>query len=64
MKAFSIKKFHRMYWKENDEKIRVCIQLLRPETKEMCNNSLLTEDEIKDFTDIVVNNKNISKLVK
>ena len=46
MKAFSIKKFHRMYWKENDEKIRVCIQLLRPETKEMCNNSLLTEDEI------------------
>ena len=46
MKAFSIKKFHRMYWKEKDEKIRICIQILRPETKEMCYSSLFNEDEI------------------
>ena len=46
MKAFSIKKYHRMFWKEKDEDIRVCIQLLLPETKEMCHSSLLSEDEI------------------
>ena len=46
MKAFSIKKFHRMFWKESDEKIRICIQLLRPETKEMCYSSLIAEDEL------------------
>ena len=46
MKSFSIKKFHRMFWKENDENIRICIQLLRPETKEMCFSSLISEDEI------------------
>ena len=46
MKAFSIKKFHRMFWKESDEKIRICIQLLRPETKEMCYSSLIDEDEL------------------
>lgn len=46
MKAFSIKKYHRMFHKENDENIRICIQLLRPETKEMCFSSLVSEDEI------------------
>ena len=46
MKAFSIKKFHSIFWKENEENIRICIQLLRPETKEMCYSSLIDEDEI------------------
>ena len=46
MKAFSIKKFHRMFLKESNEKIRICIQLLLPETKEMCFSSLINEDEI------------------
>ena len=46
MKAFSIKKYHRMFWKEKDEDIRICIQLLLPETKEMCHSSLLSDDEI------------------
>ena len=46
MKAFSIKKFHSIFWKENEENIRICIQLLRPETKEMCYSSLIGEDEL------------------
>ena len=46
MKAFSIKKFHNIFWKGNEENIRICIQLLRPETKEMCYSSLIAEDEI------------------
>ena len=46
MKAFSIKKFHSIFWKGNEENIRICIQLLRPETKEMCFSSLIAEDEI------------------
>ena len=46
MKAFSIKKYHQMYWKEKEENIRICIQLLLPETKEMCFSSLVSEDEI------------------
>ena len=46
MKAFSIKKYHQMYWKEKKQNIRICIQLLLPETKEICFSSLVSEDEI------------------
>ena len=44
MKAFSIRKFRHMFSKENDA--RICIQLLRPETKEIYYSSLINNNEI------------------
>ena len=46
MKAFSIKKFHSIFWQKKEGSIHICIQLLLPETKEMCYSSLISEDEI------------------
>ena len=42
LQAFSVKKFSRIYSKKD---IRICIQLLRPETKEIYFQSLLNNDE-------------------
>ena len=44
MKAFSIRKFRHMFSKEKDA--RICIQLLRPETKEIYYSSLINNNEI------------------
>ncbi len=42
LQAFSLKKFARIYSKKD---VRICIQLLRPETKEIYFQSLLNNDE-------------------
>ena len=42
LQAFSVKKFSRIYSKKD---VRICIQLLRPETKEIYFQSLLNNDE-------------------
>jgi len=44
MKAFSIRKFRHMFSREKDA--RICIQLLRPETKEIYYSSLINNNEI------------------
>ena len=44
MKAFSIRKFKQIFSKEKNS--RICIQLLRPETKEIYYSSLISENEI------------------
>ena len=44
MKAFSIRKFKRFFSKENET--RICIQLLRPETKEIYYSSLISDNEV------------------
>ena len=44
MKAFSIRKFTHIFSKDKDA--RICIQLLRPETKEIYYSSLINNNEI------------------
>ena len=44
MKAFSIRKFKHIFSKEKNS--RICIQLLRPETKEIYYSSLISDNEI------------------
>jgi potassium large conductance calcium-activated channel subfamily M alpha protein 1 len=44
MKAFSIRKFKHIFSKEKDA--RICIQLLRPETKEIYYSSLISDNEV------------------
>ena len=44
MKAFSIRKFKHIFSKEKDS--RICIQLLRPETKEIYYSSLINDNEV------------------
>ena len=44
MKAFSIRKYKHIFSKEKDA--RICIQLLRPETKEIYYSSLISDNEV------------------
>ena len=44
MKAFSIRKYKHIFSKEKNS--RICIQLLRPETKEIYYSSLISDNEI------------------
>jgi len=52
MKAFSIKKFKNMFAKEKNP--RICIQLLRPETKEIYYSSLINESELNSVNTQII----------
>lgn len=50
LQAFSVKKFARIY---SGKDVRICIQLLRPETKEMYFSSLINNDEYNSKDQII-----------
>jgi len=50
LQAFSVKKFARIYSKKD---VRICIQLLRPETKEIYFQSLLNNDEYNSKDQVI-----------
>ena len=52
MKAFSIRKFKRFFSKENEA--RICIQLLRPETKEIYYSSLISDNEVNSVNTQII----------
>ena len=50
LQAFSVKKFSKIYAKKE---MRVCIQLLRPESKELYYSSLLDDDDLNSKDQII-----------